>query len=68
MVCVPAFGATGEVALVHLDTLECTPIRFASAVGPPDSMLGESADGAAAGNDDGGRESEGAMDVEEPAD
>lgn len=33
LVCVPAFGLTGEAALLDLETLECNPIRFASAVG-----------------------------------
>lgn len=29
----PAFGLTGEAALLDLETLECTPLRFANAVG-----------------------------------
>ena len=33
MVCVPEFGVSGEAALLDLETLDCTPIRFASAVG-----------------------------------
>lgn len=34
LVCVPAFARTGEAVLVRLDSLDCTPIRFATNVGP----------------------------------
>ncbi|CAM9736359.1 unnamed protein product, partial [Hapterophycus canaliculatus] len=33
MVCVPAFSSTGQAALLDLETLECTPLRFSSAFG-----------------------------------
>lgn len=33
MVCVPAFGLTGEAVLLDLDTLDCTPLRFSTAIG-----------------------------------
>lgn len=33
MVCVPPFASTGEAAMLDLETLECTPLRFSSAVG-----------------------------------
>lgn len=33
MVCVPAFASTGQAALLDLETLECTPLRFSSALG-----------------------------------
>ncbi|CAM9590090.1 unnamed protein product [Ascophyllum nodosum] len=33
MVCLPTFASSGEAALLDLETLDCTPIRFASAVG-----------------------------------
>lgn len=33
MVCLPAFASTGQAAVLDLDTLECTPLRFSSAFG-----------------------------------
>lgn len=36
MVCVPPFASTGQVALLDLETLDCTPLRFSSAVGGVD--------------------------------
>lgn len=36
MVCVPPFASTGQAALLDLGTLECTPLRFSSAVGGVD--------------------------------
>lgn len=36
MVCVPPFASTGQAALLDLETLDCTPLRFSSAVGGVD--------------------------------
>lgn len=33
MVCVPPFASTGQAALLDLETLDCTPLRFSSALG-----------------------------------
>ncbi|CBJ32730.1 conserved unknown protein [Ectocarpus siliculosus] len=33
VVCVPAFAATGQAALLNLESLECTPLNFSSTVG-----------------------------------
>lgn len=40
MVCLPAFGLTGEAALLDLETLECMPLRFAASVGGAGSAEG----------------------------
>eukprot|EP00752_Nemacystus_decipiens_P013042 g11537.t2 len=36
MVCVPPFASTGQAALLDLETLDCTPLRFSSALGGVD--------------------------------
>lgn len=40
MVCVPPFASTGQAALLDLETLECTPLRFSSDVGGVDGATG----------------------------
>ena len=54
MVCVPAFGLTGEAVILDLDTLDCTPLRFSTAFG--------------GGGEGGGGGAASAMEVEEAAD
>lgn len=41
MVCVPPFASTGQAALLDLETLECTPLRFSSTVGGVDGATGD---------------------------
>lgn len=66
MVCIPPFGATGVAVLLRLDTLECTPVRFASDVGPSDTEdKGPDVTAALAGNGQGYGDK---MDVDVPAD
>lgn len=36
MVCVPPFASTGQAALLDLETLDCTPLKFSSALGGVD--------------------------------
>lgn len=41
MVCVPPFASTGQAAMLDLETLECTPLKFSSAVGGVNGATGD---------------------------
>lgn len=45
IVCVPAFGVSGEAVLLDLETLDCTPIRFGSALGSSSDVVAAAAGG-----------------------